>query len=74
MESTKKREDMEKVQGEPPMVDFKTKKQQYRLMLKDAKAEAVSNLIIECASDIEKLYHIIYNMMGKHSIKTLTRF
>ena len=38
-------------------------------MLKDAKTMAVSNLIMECDRDIKKLYQVIYNMTGKHSIK-----
>ena len=40
-------------------------------MFKDAKTKAVSNLIMECDRDIKKLYQVIYNMMGKHSINPL---
>ena len=40
-------------------------------MLKDAKTEAASNLIIECDSDIKKLYQVIYKMMGICSINPL---
>ena len=47
------------------------KKQQYRLMFKDAKTKAVSNLIMECDRDIKMLYHVIYNMTGKHCINPL---
>ena len=40
-------------------------------MFKDAKTKAVSNLIMECDRDIKKLYQVIYNMTGKHSINSL---
>ena len=40
-------------------------------MLKKAKTNAVSNHIMECDRDIRKLYQIIYNMTGKHSINPL---
>ena len=50
---------------------FKAEKQQYRFMLKDAKTEAVSNIIMECDRDIKKHYQVIYNMTGKHSINPL---
>ena len=40
-------------------------------MLKEAKTNAVSNLILECDRDIRKLYQVIYNMTGKHSINPL---
>ena len=41
-------------------------------MLKVAKTEAVSNLIMKCDRDIKKLYQFIYNMMKKYSINPLT--
>ena len=40
-------------------------------MLKEAKTNAVISLIIECDRDIRKLYQVIYNMTGKHSINPL---
>ena len=40
-------------------------------MLKEIKTNAVSNLIMECDRDIRKLYQIIYNITGKHSISPL---
>ena len=40
-------------------------------MLKEAKIGTVSNLIMECDRDIKKLYQVIYNMTGKHSINPL---
>ena len=40
-------------------------------MHKEAKTNAVSNLITECDRDIRKLYQVIYNMTGKHSINPL---
>ena len=40
-------------------------------MLKDAKISSVSSLIIECDRDVKKLYRVIYNMTGKHSINPL---
>ena len=40
-------------------------------MLKDVKISSVSNLIIECDRDVKKLYQVIYNMTGKHSINPL---
>ena len=50
---------------------FKAEKQQYRLMLKDAKTKVLSNLIIERDMNIKKLYQVIYNMMDKCSINPL---
>ena len=35
---------------------FKSEKQKYREMLKDAKISSVSNLIIECGRNVKKLY------------------
>ena len=40
-------------------------------MLKEAKIGTVSNPIIECDRDIKKLYQVIYNMTGKHSLNPL---
>ena len=40
-------------------------------MLKEAKTNAVNNLIMECDRDIRNLYQVIYNMMGKHFINSL---
>ena len=40
-------------------------------MLKVAKAEAVSKLIMECDRGIKKLYQVIYNLTGKYSINPL---
>ena len=50
---------------------FKSEKQKYREMLKEAKIGTVSNLIIECDRDVKKLYQVIYNMTDKHSINPL---
>ena len=40
-------------------------------MLKEAKTDTVSKLIIECDRDVKKLYRVIYNITGKHSINPL---
>ena len=50
---------------------FKEEKQKYRGMLKEAKINTVSNLIMECYRDIRKLYQVIYNITDKHSINPL---
>ena len=50
---------------------LKLKNESTRWMLKEAKTNAVSNLIMECDRDIRKVYQVIYNMTGKHSINPL---
>ena len=40
-------------------------------MLKEAKINSVSKLIIECGRDVKKLYQVIYNMTGKCSLNPL---
>ena len=40
-------------------------------MLKEAKINSVSKLIIECGRDVKKLYQVIYNMTGKRSLNPL---
>ena len=39
--------------------NFRKEKQIYRIMLKKAKIEAVSNKVTECGNDTKKLYKIV---------------
>ena len=50
---------------------FKSEKKKYREMLKEAKINSVSKLIIKCGRDVKKLYQVIYNMTGKCSLNPL---
>ena len=51
--------------------NFRKQKQIYRIMLKKAKIEAVSNKVTECGNDTKILYKIVNNILGTNKKKPL---
>ena len=50
---------------------MKIKQRRYRDMLRKAKIEAVSNLVLECGKDMKKLHKAIIGITSNHPINLM---